>query len=227
VEGLRAVDARGEAGAVVVDRRIDPSPRPYRRPSGSDSLFRCKGHVYLGFFESLEPHASKEELYARLESDDLRDFARQPFLTASWYSTEPILALGEAAARITGTSYVDFMSAMARRQAVRDVAGVYRFILKLTNPSAVVDRLPRMANRYFDFVRSELTTRPTSPAVLLLRGIPANLATTYRIVTEPYITRAMELAGAKNVVHKVGPFEADAPIARRATVKFTRTISWE
>jgi hypothetical protein len=183
--------------------------------------------VYLGLFESLEPHASKEELCARLEDDQLKNFATQPFLTASWYPTEPMVALGEAAARLAGTTYVDFMSTMARQQATRDVAGVYRFILKLTSPSAVVARLPRMANRYFDFVRSELTTPPTSPAVLLVSGIPATLANTYRVMTEPYITRALELAGAKNVVHRVGPFEPDTRVAGRAVVKFTRTISWE
>jgi hypothetical protein len=217
---------RGGRRAAVVDQRIDPSARPPRRPSGTDSLFRCKGHLYLGFFEVLELHATKEQLYERLESDELRDFARQPFMTASWYPTDPILALGEAAARLTMTSYADFLTQMARRQAVRDVGGVYRFMLKLTNSSTVVERLPRMANRYFEFVRSELATPPTSPAVLIVSGIPENIAATYRLVTEPYITRAMELAGAKNIVHKIGAFEPDGLIARRAIVKFTRTISW-
>ena len=120
--------------------------------------FHCKGNVYLGLFESLRTLAIKEEVCARIESTSLRAFAMQPFLMASWYDIEPILALGETGARITGKPYADFMRSMAVDQANRDVGGVYRVLLKLASPSAVVDRLPRVANRYFDFVRSVLLT---------------------------------------------------------------------
>ena len=204
----------------------DPQGKPQRDRAAP--LFRCKGNVRAGLLQHIEGSV-RGGLTAVLDAadSDLRDFASQRFLAASWYDALWIAPLGETAAFASGVPYTQLMSDFGVAQAERDIRGVYQVLLRLASPAMVVDRLPRAAKQYFDFVTSELLTRPTrSPADLLVTGIPRQLAPVYLLVTEPFLRRALTLAGAKDVDVTVSKLENDARVGGVTTVRFTRCISW-
>jgi hypothetical protein len=194
-----------------------------------EATFRCKGNVYLGLLEHIERHVrgGLEATLAHVGDPAIVAFASQRFLAASWYDALPIPALGEAAAKAAGAPHPTFMAEFGAAQAERDIRGVYQYLLRFASPTMVVERLPRAARQYFDFVNSELLTRPArSPADLSVGGIPRDFAPAYLLVTEPFLRRALTLAGAKNVTIEVSPHEADAAAAGIATVRFVRRIRW-
>jgi hypothetical protein len=193
-----------------------------------EAAFRCKGNVYLGLFEHLEKNV-RGGVTAALEAardPELKAFASQRFLAASWYDAIPISAFGEAAALAGNLSYDSLMRDFGTAQAERDIRGVYQFLLRFASPSMVIERLPRAARQYFDFVNSELLTAPRSPAELHVSGIPREFAAVYCLVTEPFLRRALTLAGAKDVQIDVTPFESEPPAHGFAIVRFTRRIAW-
>jgi hypothetical protein len=158
---------------------------------------------------------------------ELRAFASQQFLAASWYDALRIAPLGDAAAFASGVPYTQLMSDFGAAQAERDIRGVYQVLLRLASPAMIVERLPRAAKQYFDFVTSELLTRPArSPSDLLVTGVPRELAPVYLLVTEPFLRRALTLAGAKDVEITVSKLETDARADGAPAVRFTRHLAW-
>jgi hypothetical protein len=200
---------------------------PKTNPPGPPA-FRCKGNVYLGLIEHIERNV-RGGLVAVLEharNPNLTAFASQRFLAASWYDALQISTFGEACADAAGVGYDGFMSDFGAAQAERDIRGVYQFLLRFASPSMVVERLPRAARQYFDFVTSELLTPPRSPAELHVTGVPREFAPVYCLVTEPFLRRALVLAGAKDVTIEVTPFESEAPAHGVPIVRFTRRMTW-
>ena len=190
---------------------------------------RCTGNVYLGLFEYLERHVpgGVAAVLGRLRDPELIQFASQRFLAASWYDFVKALRLGEAAAVAARLPYAQLMTAVGTAQAERDIRGVYQYLLRFASPAAIIERLPRVARQYFDFVTSELLTRPaTSPATLLLTGLPESLAPTYALLSEPFLRRALTLAGATSVDITISAFEPYELDCGRRVVRFTRRISW-
>jgi hypothetical protein len=208
-------------------RRTSSTDRPTIVPL--EALFRCKGNVYLGLIEHVEKHVpgGLAQVLRGVDDPDLAAFASQRFLAASWYDALPIPTLGEIAARAAGVAYPELMIAFGTAQAERDIRGIYQYLLRFASPAMVVERLPRAARQYFNFVTSELLTRPArSPSELGVGGIPRAFAPAYVLVTEPFLRRALTLAGAKSVNVESSPFESDAPVQGVPTVKFVRRIHW-
>src|ERR1700748_3163446 len=101
------------------------------------SPFRVKGSVYLATHEffAQRVRGGMDTLYAELRNEPaLLAFMQQKFLPSSWYDVLPVAQLIEAEARAMGVPLGQYLRVRTRYQADRDIAGVYRFIMRLVSP---------------------------------------------------------------------------------------------
>lgn len=193
------------------------------------SPFRCKGVLYLGSFEYFDRHLSggHRAVLDSLQDAELARFYGQRFLAGSWYDTFPALPMQLASARLAKQPVSDFVKRLARWQAERDVRGVYRVLLQLADAEMIVERVPLLAMRYFDFVKIEQQKLGPRDYDAVVTGVPAALATLYMSVTEPFLSVAMETAGARNVRFQ---WSAPEPQGRRGAVELVRLrrrLGWD
>ncbi|HJL16458.1 MAG TPA: hypothetical protein RMH99_12425 [Sandaracinaceae bacterium LLY-WYZ-13_1] len=165
------------------------------------SPFRMKGIAYRSFVQFLEADVpgGLDGVAARLSSDALRRFLRQPFLAASWYDAAPSVPLNEAAADLLGRDVGELMRERGRIQAEEDLAGVYSWLLKVASPRAVATRLPRLTARYFDWGGVEIEEESPEHVVAVRTGVPRYLAVWYDRVATPFLAYALERAGAREL----------------------------
>ena len=189
---------------------------------------RAKGNIYLGairYYQAQVPGGVPAVL-ARLTQPKLVAFLGQRFVAGGWYDVGPLAPFGEAAAQVAGLAHLDFLKQQARAQAMTDIHGVYKVLLKLASPEMVMSRLPRAANQYFDFVRAEVKELAPRHWESHAHGIPAVAAGTYMATTEAFVVRALELAGAKNVRHRWFTPEPAGSHQGIAIVTTRRELSW-
>jgi hypothetical protein len=193
------------------------------------SPFRAKGVLYLGSFEYFDRHlpGGRQAVLDAIRDPELSRFFAQPFLAGSWYDSFPGLPLQHASAKLAGQPVGDFVKRLARWQAERDLHGVYKVLLKLSSAEMIVDRVPLLATRYFDYVSIEQDKVGTREYVAVVTGIPAALATLYLSVTEPFLSVAMETAGAKNVRFRWEPPEPHGTRAGVPLVRLRRNLRWD
>jgi len=112
---------------------------------------------------------------------------------------------GYVCGRLSGMSFADFVRARSHYQANRDLNGLYRILLKLTSPSAVLKRLPALLAQYLDFVGPTVETQLDARRCKLRGGpIPMMLVPWFRVVNDVYLQVTLAAAGARDVT--VRPF---------------------
>jgi hypothetical protein len=171
------------------------------------SPFHLKGLVYRRHVEYARQFVPGGDaaVNAQFRDPALRAFFAQPFLASSWYDALPIVPVWYATARVMGLPAVEFLRTRTRDQAIHDIHGVYRLLLKITSAETVALRMPRVVAQYFDFGTTEATL--VRPGVVRVehRGMPAVLGTWFAIVGEAYIRVALEIAGAAAVQFRRAP----------------------
>jgi hypothetical protein len=192
------------------------------------SPFHVKGVVYRYFFEYLDHQleGGRARLLAAIDEPDLRAFADQPFLAGTFYDTAPIMALCERAASLLGRPFLGFVREFAEQQAETDIKGIYRMLLRLVSPDLVMDRVPAAAKQYFDFVSTEVEKLGPKSYRSTAHGIPEPLMQFYMTVTEAFLSRALTLAGAKELVHRWLPPQPDGVREGVPLVVCSRELSW-
>jgi hypothetical protein len=193
------------------------------------SPFRAKGVLYLGSFEYFDRHlpGGRRAVLDSLQDDQLARFFAQPFLAGSWYDSFPGIPMQQASARLARQPVADFIRRLARWQAERDVQGVYRVLLKLATAEMIVERVPLLATRYFDFVTIEQKKVGERSYTAVVKGVPATLATLYMSITEPFLSVAMELAGARNIRFQWDSPEPHGTRAGVGLVRLRRQLRWD
>jgi len=187
-----------------------------------------KGHVYrslLDHIRTLIP-SGLDAVLPSLPTEDVRTFFQQSFLHSAWYDVLPMLPLNTAVGRVAGLTMTQVVREASRAQALRDVNGVYRFVLKLASPELVVERLPRATKNYFDFGSTEIDGRMPGQATLLRTGVPACLLPWYCAVTEGFVAVPLELAGAKDVRVRPARAESDGTKLGVETLKVPFQLQW-
>jgi hypothetical protein len=161
------------------------------------SPFRIKGVAYQGhvaWADSSVPGGSRA-VSEGFRDPALRDFFAQQFLAASWYDVFPMVAVWHRCAQMMEQQPNDFLRMRTRHQAMRDIPGIYQFILKIASAEAVALRVPRVVQRYFDFGATEASVVGRGLVQAVMRGVPTPLVPWLRIVGETYVQVALELAG--------------------------------
>lgn len=201
-----------------LDAEFDPGASP----------FRAKGTVYRALFESADARVpgGRAAVLARLEDPRLAAFYAQPFLAASSYDILPLVHFAMVGARLLGVGFAEFVRGGAAFTARRDMDGIYKVLLKLASPAAVVQRLPRILLQYFNFgkIEGRFTSERAYEAVAT--GIPRPMIVWLINVGHGFMPVVMEHAGAHNVEVRVIPGAPEGEEHGIALMRLTFTITW-
>jgi hypothetical protein len=172
------------------------------------SPFHIKGIAYRGHVDYAEKHipGGASAVALAFRNPLLTAFFSQQFLAASWYDALPLLPAWATCARLLNQPALDFLRVRARHQANADIHGVYRLILKIASAEAVALRVPRAVGQYFDFGTTE--AHVVRPGVVRFQqtGLPKMMAPWFSVVGETFLTVALEIAGATNILVRRRPF---------------------
>lgn len=194
-----------------------------------ESPFRTKGNVYRSLFDSADARVpgGRQAVLDRIDDAQLAAFFAQSFLAASSYDVLPIVPFGMIAARLCGVSYPEFVRGGAAFTARRDMNGVYRVLLKLASPDAVVKRLPRILLQYFNF--GEIEGRFVGARVYeaVARGIPQPLIVWTLNIAYGFVPVLMEAAGAREIDLQIGAREPEGEQQGVMLVRSSFVVSWK
>jgi hypothetical protein len=166
-------------------------------PAGT-SPFRIKGVAYRGHVDYAASfiRGGEQAVVDSFQDPALRTFFEQPFLAASWYDVLPMVPAWHACAKLLEQNPTDFLKVRTRHQALSDIHGVYRFLLKFSSAESIAVRAPRVIQQYFDFGATEASVVSPGLVRVVASGIPTFLVPWLRVVAETYLLVALELAGA-------------------------------
>ena len=193
-----------------------------------ESPFRAKGSLYLGtqrFFKKNVP-GGLDALVEIIGPGPLADFVGQKFMTAFWYDALLAPKLIEYEAKATDLSVKDYLVKRTTWQVEQDSGGLYKFLLKLTSPKFVADRLPIMMSQMFNFCDLEVEQIAAAERVAHFKGIPVPLEGWLRVSLKLYTEIILKRAGAKTVDVSFLPSE---PMEARAGVPrlhLTYRVNW-
>lgn len=206
---------------------LPPPKLELRAPPGADP-FRARGIVYLATLKYVDMKLSggRAALRAALGQGGSTDFVDQIFLAGSLYDIGPLIETHGACARLEGIPLRDFVVARSRESAETDIRGIYRVMLRLSSSTKVAERLPRAFSRYF--VPCRATARDVQSGLIDARFscLPRPTAQWYLYAVEGFVSRALELAGARDVSFSWKPPEPDAPMGSIETVALDAVIRW-
>lgn len=193
------------------------------------SPFKIKGNAYRGHIDYADANVpgGMRAAVAALSDPVQREFLCQPFMASSLYDVFPLVALAYSCARLAGTTISDYMRIRTRHQAERDLNGVYRLILRLVSPETVAARLPQITSQYFNFGSGEIRKRGPQWVEAVRGGMPVGLINWYGLVAQNYVTRALELNGARNPRARMLPPTPDGKAHGIDLVSMTFEFRWD
>jgi hypothetical protein len=182
-----------------------PDFERFPKPPGANP-YRVKGNAYRGHMDYVEEHVpgGAQAMREGFADPALAEFFGQTFLAATLYDLYPLVAAGHVCARLCGTSFDDFVRVRCEYQAERDVAGIYKMLLKLTSAEGLASRLPRLMAQYFDFASAQTHLVAPGHVVGEQTGVPhKQLAPWLSLVAESYMRTVLPMAGARELRVKV------------------------
>lgn len=182
-----------------------PEFEHFPKPPGQNP-YRVKGNAYRGHMDYVEEHVpgGTQAMRDGFEDPQLKEFFGQTFLAATLYDLYPLVAAGHVCAKLSSSSFSQFVRVRAEYQALRDVSGIYKMLLKLTSVEGLASRLPRLMAQYFDFAESETHLVAPGHVVGEQLGVPRQqLAPWLALVAETYMRTIMPMAGARDLRVKV------------------------
>lgn len=187
-----------------------------------------RGSTYVGIREYIDTRMRDglPAVLAHLPDAAHRDFVSQTFLPVTMYDALPIRALTEAIAMAEGVPYSASVSDRARMVAQRDVAGLYRLLLRAVSPATAAERLQRAALRYFDFGTLSIRERSRESCVFQQSGWPEVLLPWFVAMLDGYAPVVLGAAGARSAAVTSGLPHIDGRRAGLDTVSFQITLSW-
>jgi len=167
------------------------------------SSFRAKGLVFHGareFYDLSVPGGWAAVVeHAERAQPSLASFLRAPIVAGGWYDVMPILPLSRSAAALRNVWHGRLVRENAAWLARRDLAGVYRFMMRLASTEMVAMRLPALSMRYFDFGQADATMIGHRILESNRRGIPLELLEWFQWVVEGFTPVALAMTGAHDV----------------------------
>jgi hypothetical protein len=206
--------------------RFDPAASSLAPPG--EGPFRVRGIVYAAVLRYVERRLPGGNMALReaLHDDAIARFLDQIFVAATAYDISPLVRVCVVAADLERVPAAIFTRDRARESAKLDVPGIYRVLLKLTSPEAMAERLPRAFNRYFEPCRADATLVRRGGLESRLRDIPECMAGWYAAATDGFVSRALEMAGAKQPRFRWEREEAAGELEGMATVTLPFRVRW-
>jgi hypothetical protein len=162
------------------------------------SPFHTKGILFLGTesFFAQASSAGMGAVYAQIADQALLAFIQQKFLAGSWYDALPVAPLIRAEARALKMTTEDYLRVRTEWQAKSDFNGIYRALLKLTTPKSIVDRFPKIVQRYYDFAELTVLAEDSRRLKISCDGIPAVLGFWMSTIFGTYARSVIGFCGA-------------------------------
>jgi hypothetical protein len=110
--------------------------------------------------------------------------------------------------------------------ANRDLRGIYKLIVSVASVEMVVERLPGLSLRYFDFGQADGKMTGDKSFEATRSGIPIMLADWFAVATTGFVPFALGVAGAKDVRVRASPHVSDGHAHGVALVRTKFEISW-
>jgi hypothetical protein len=192
------------------------------------SPFRVKGQAYRGTVERVrERLAAEGKTFRDVLDVETALFFEQPFLAATFYDVLPIVPLVRLGARLEGLTMSAFVDRISRDQALTDISGVYRLLLRVASPEMVAKRLPRLTAQYFNFgiVEDEGLVAP-GKVRMVRRGLPEEIIDWYTTAACSYVSQVLAETGAVNPGARVLGTEPDEPLHGVATRSMRFEFTW-
>ena len=192
------------------------------------SPFRCKGVLYIDTLAYFDEHiqGGRRALFGYMEDRKLQSFLAAHFVVGGWYDIFPLIALQSVAASFARLPYLEIVREVARSQLPRQFRGVHRYLLKLTSPEMVMMNLPRLGEKYYDFLRIAVRELGPKKYESTACGVPAGVASAYMISSDVAIRAALDLAGASAVRVHWFPLEPDGQAHGVPLMRTRRETTW-
>lgn len=192
------------------------------------SPFHVRGSTYLGIREYIDRHIPNglPAVLAHLPDTAHREFASQTFLPVAMYDALLIRPYTEATAAVEGKPYAASVTSRAKTIAQRDVAGLYRLLLRAVSPATAAERLQRAALRYFDFGSFAIVETSKQHCTILQSGWPAFLMPWFTAMIEGYAKVVLEAAGGRLVAVSSESPRTEGKQGGIDTVSTRITMSW-
>lgn len=193
-----------------------------------DGPFRTKGNVYRALLESADRRVpgNHRAVLASLTDPKLVRFFSQPFLAGASYDVLPLVPFGVVGARLVNMPYPEFVRGGAAFAAERDMRGIYKFLLRFTSPTAMVQRMPKILLQYFNFGRVEGRFLSERVYEAVVSDIPQPVNLWLMNVAHGFMPIVMKAAGARDVRLVVGPATVDGRRHGIDLLRATLTLEW-
>jgi len=131
----------------------------------------------------------------KLRKEDREEL--QSVIPVGWYSLELYARLIRTLDQVHGRGDLGLMKDLGRYEAEQDLTTIHRFFLRFTNPAFIIEKTSEYWKRFHD-TGTWNVTRDDHGVVAVLDGWGVVDAALCRELAA-YLTRVMELVGAKNV----------------------------
>lgn len=206
-----------------------PPVDPALSHTPGEGPFLARGIVYVASLTYCQKKipAGYDAVLDRLATPELRTFLGEIFIAGTRYDIAPLIALHAAAASVEGTTIERFARERARESAAMDIPGVYRFLLRFTSTTKVAANLPRAFGRYFEPCRVSESTVSSRRVDATFVEIPEPTARWYTSAVEGFVSRALELAGARHVTFQWARPRPEGSRGGIRTLALDVVIEWE
>lgn len=160
------------------------------RKSKGTILNVLKGHVVARYGE-----AEWQRVLAYLSADDRQIV--ESAVAIGWYPTPILMRTYTAFAEVLGPAHPQLLAEFGRVGAEQDLTVFHRMFLRMANPAFVVEKTGDYWARFHTHGTWQ-SRRANNGYVGTLTDFQSNAI--YCAVLTPYITRLLELVGAKQVV---------------------------
>lgn len=148
------------------------------------------------------------------------------YLAASEYPIGGLVRISTAAAEASRRELFPFIRERAAATAEADLRGIYKLLLKITSPESTAGHLWKAFNRYFTPCTADTRDLGRGRLAASLHGIPSCIDGWYVASTEGFVSRAIELAGAKNIATTWSAPQPDAPRQGIPTSRIDFDVRW-
>ncbi len=208
---------------------VDPPDdlRPLRFAPGA-SPFRVKGTVYRGHLEWVAQNCpgGLGGMNRAFRDPRLAPYFDQRFLPSSFYDMIPIVTSAYVVARLCRLPFDGFLRQRTRLQAISDLGGIYRLLLKLASPAQVVSRYAAVQAQYFEFGTASARLVDPQTAELERRQIPDMLLDWFVPVQEAFLEVGLAGAGARSLQVLTDPPEPDGEMHGVPSSRLITRVTW-
>ncbi len=200
--------------------RFEPDKLP------ADSPFMGRGILFSAVVAYIKEKSAGGLAAVKAALGPHADETDRIYLAAAEYPIAGLVRIAAAAATANQRDLFPFIRERAVATADADLRGIYKLLLKVTSPESTASHLWKAFNRYFAPCRAD--TRDLGPGKLVatLHGIPSCIDGWYVASTEGFVSRAVELAGAKGTTITWSQPLPDTPRAGIATSRIDFDVRW-